>query len=314
MEQTLNPQPTTTESLNLTQLRKNIFANGQLTADDVATLREALFSGEGMDRRKADFLFEVKDTVAKEKQHPGFKNLFIEAITSYLLEDEDSPGEIEESEAKWLRARMQYKGEMDNIDEQLLKNLRMKSINFPDTLNYKSKTAKFFEQTLYWSRYLSILAVVGSIAAGIAIFIRSSIIVVDGMYQFCTTLSSTDEHLIDELLAKFVESVDLYLFAMVLIIFGMGIYELFINKIDPVERKTDSRPTWLQISSIDDLKSALGKVILMVLIVSLFRHSLTLKYSSVVELLELAVAIVLVAVALYVAHASPHGHEAKDKE
>ena len=51
-----------------------------------------------------------------------------------------------------------------------------------------------------------------------------------------------------------------------------------------------------------------------VLIVSLFRHSLTLKYSSVVELLELAVAIVLVAVALYVAHASPHGHEAKDKE
>ena len=134
------------------------------------------------------------------------------------------------------------------------------------------------------------------------------------MYQFCTTLSSTDEHLIDELLAKFVESVDLYLFAMVLIIFGMGIYELFINKIDPVERKTDSRPTWLQISSIDDLKSALGKVILMVLIVSLFRHSLTLKYSSVVELLELAVAIVLVAVALYVAHASPHGHEAKDKE
>ena len=76
------------------------------------------------------------------------------------------------------------------------------------------------------------------------------------MYQFCTTLSSTDEHLIDELLAKFVESVDLYLFAMVLIIFGMGIYELFINKIDPVERKTDSRPTWLQISSIDDLKQS----------------------------------------------------------
>ena len=116
------------------------------------------------------------------------------------------------------------------------------------------------------------------------------------------------------MLAKFVESVDLYLFAMVLIIFGMGIYELFINKIDPVERKTDSRPSWLRISSIDDLKSSLGKVILMVLIVSLFRHSLTLKYESVVELLELAVAIVLVAAALYVAHASPHGHEAKEKE
>jgi uncharacterized membrane protein YqhA len=301
-------------TVNLTQLRKTIFANGNIDAEDVRKLREAMFSDEGMDRRKADFLFEVKDTVAKEKQHATFKNLFIEAITSYLLEDEDSPGEIEEGEAKWLRARIQYKGKMDSIDELLLKNLRMKSINFPQTLNYKSATAKFFEQTLYWSRYLSILAVVGSIAAGVAIFIRSSIIVCDGLYQFCTTLSSTDEHVIDQLLAKFVESVDLYLFAMVLIIFGMGIYELFINKIDPVERKTDSRPTWLRISSIDDLKSSLGKVILMVLIVSLFRHSLTLKYESVVELLELAVAIVLVAAALYVAHASPHGHESKEKE
>lgn len=307
-------EPTQTISTNLPQLRKTIFANGRIDAEDVTKLREAMFSDEGMDRRKADFLFEVKDTVSADKQHPNFKNLFIEAITSFLLEDEDSPGEIEEGEAKWLRARIQYKGQMDSIDELLLKNLRMKSINFPQTLNYKSTTAKFFEKTLYWSRYLSILAVVGSIAAGIAIFIRSSLIVGNGIYQFCTTIGSTEEHVIDELLAKFVESVDLYLFAMVLIIFGMGIYELFINKIDPVEQKTDSRPTWLQISSIDDLKSALGKVILMVLIVSLFRHSLTLKYDSVVELLELAGAIVLVAGALYIAHASPHGHEPKEKE
>ena len=252
-------------SLNLIQLRKTIFANGRITADDVRTLREAMFDDEGMTRRKADFLFEVKDTVAKEKQHPDFRSLFIEAITSFLLEDEESPGEIEESEAKWLRARIQYKGEMDAIDELLLKNLRMKSINFPQTLNYKSATAKFFESVLYLSRYLSILAVVGSIVAGVAIFIRSSIIVCFGLYDFCATFTSSNEHEIEKLLATFVTSVDMYLFAMVLIIFGMGIYELFINKIDPVEQKTDSRPTWLQISSIDDLKSSLGKVILMVL-------------------------------------------------
>lgn len=303
-----------TTHTNLPQLRKTIFANGRITAEDVTMLREAMFSGEGMDRRKADFLFEIKDTVGKEKQHPNFRNLFIEAITSYLLEDEESPGEIEEGEAKWLRARMQYKGDMDAVDEQLLKNLRMKSINFPQTLNYKSATAKFFENTLYWSRYLSILAVVGSIIAGVAIFIRSSIIVAFGLYDFCATLTSSSEHEIEKLLATFVTSVDMYLFAMVLIIFGMGIYELFINKIDPVEQKTDSRPSWLQIHSIDDLKSSLGKVILMVLIVSLFKHSLTLTYESSADLLYLAIAIVLVAGALYIAHASPHGGKEHEKE
>lgn len=303
----MNKESTTVR--NLPQLRKSIFANGRITADDVTTLREAMFDDEGMNRRKADFLFEVKDTVSDDKQHAAFKSLFIEAITSYLLEDEESPGEIEEGEAKWLRARMQYKGEMDSIDEQLLKNLRMKSINFPQTLNYKSTTAKFFENTLYWSRYLSILAVVGSIIAGVAIFIRSSIIVCYGLYDFCTTISSQSEHEIEKLLATFVTSIDMYLFAMVLIIFGMGIYELFINKIDPVEQKVDSRPSWLQIHSIDDLKSSLGKVILMVLIVSLFKHSLTLTYESSADLLYLAIAIVLVAGALYIAHASPHGHK-----
>ena len=53
-------------TVNLTQLRKTIFANGNIDAEDVRKLREAMFSDEGMDRRKADFLFEVKDTVANQ--------------------------------------------------------------------------------------------------------------------------------------------------------------------------------------------------------------------------------------------------------
>ena len=93
--------------------------------------------------------------------------------------------------------------------------------------------------------------------------------------------------------------------AMVLIIFGMGIYELFINKIDPVERKADARPTWLQISSIDELKSSLGKVILMVLIVSFFKHSLDVPFDSAKDLLQLSVGVLLISGALFLAHKSP---------
>ena len=100
---------------------------------------------------------------------------------------------------------------------------------------------------------------------------------------------------------------------MVLIIFGMGVYELFISKMDPVETELDSRPSWLRVTSIDDLKSSLGKVILMVLIVSVFEHSLSIDYDKSVDLLYGSVAVVLVAAALYITHLS-NKHEVKKKE
>ena len=134
-----------------------------------------------------------------------------------------------------------------------------------------------------------------------ALFIRGSMVVAFGLVDFFHSFSSGAEEY-EKLLAAFVSSVDIFLFAMVLVIFGMGIYELFINKIDPVERKADSRPSWLQIQSIDELKSSLGKVILMVLIVSFFKHSLDISFSSASDLLYLSVGILLVASALYIAN------------
>lgn len=288
---------------NLQNIRKKIFANGVLNEKDVETLMSVI-SHESIDRQKADFLFEIKDTVSRDKMHPKFKEFFVDVITAFLLEDEESPGEIEESEARWLRARIQYNGKIDDIDEYLLKNLRTKSINFPQMLNYKGRTSRIFENVLFFSRYLSLLAVIGSILSAIAIFIKSSILVATGLGEFCLSIDSDNEKQIEHLLSTFVTSVDMYLFAMVLVIFGMGIYELFINKIDPVERKADSRPAWLQISSIDELKSSLGRVILLVLIVSLFKHSLTLEYNSAMDLLHLAICIILVAGALFIAQSS----------
>ncbi|MDR3365753.1 MAG: YqhA family protein [Prevotellaceae bacterium] len=99
------------------------------------------------------------------------------------------------------------------------------------------------------------------------------------------------------------QSVDGYLFATVLLIFSMGIYELFINKIDVVRKRKDSRPNWLVINSIDDLKSSLGKVILMILIVSFFEHSLNIKYENISDLLFLGIGILLISAALFLTHA-----------
>lgn len=287
---------------DLLEIKKIIVSDGRISTENVEMLRNALFDTEGMTRKKADFLFKFKDTISKEHQISEFKELFIEAITIYLLEDEISPGEIDEKEAKWLRAKIQNKGYHDKLDMLLLENLRKKSINFPEILNFKGNTARKFECLLYHSRYLTIFAVIGSLISALVLFIRGSVVVVRGFIDFINSIDDNLHGNYEKLIEAFVSSVDIYLFAMVLIIFGMGIYELFINKIDPVEKKVDSRPSWLQISSIDELKSSLGKVILMVLIVSFFKHSLDIEYKDSTDLLLLALGILMLAVSLFIAN------------
>ena len=288
--------------------KKQIIADGKLSDQEVEGLRELLFDGE-MTKEKGNFIFELKDLVADDKRTQKFEELFVDVISVLLLEDDISPGEIDDDEAKWLRAKLQHKGFIDKLDQRLLENLRKKSINFPEVLNYKTKYSRAFETALYFSRYLTLFAVVGSLLAAVALFIRGSVVVAYGLIDFFNSFSVEGAEDYEKLLAAFVSSVDIFLFAMVLIIFGMGIYELFINKIDPVERKADARPSWLQISSIDELKSSLGKVILMVLIVSFFKHSLDVPFNSAKDPLLLSLGVVLIAVSLFIANKSTH----KDK-
>ncbi|MBO4851421.1 MAG: YqhA family protein [Prevotella sp.] len=290
----------------LIQLRKEIVSNGLISQEEVETLREELFSDGGMTKEKGDFLFDFKNLLSKDKVTSEFSALFVDAISSLLLEDDESPGEIDESEAKWLRAKVQMKGYQDKLDQMLLDNLRKKSINFPEILNYKTKASRLFETALYFSRFLTLFAVVGSLISALVLFIRGTMVVIYGLLDFFKSLSVSEAEEYEKLLAAFVSSVDIFLFAMVLLIFGMGIYELFINKIDPVERKADARPSWLQIKSIDELKSSLGKVILMVLIVSFFKHSLDISFEKAQDLLYLSIGVLLVAASLYIANKSHH--------
>lgn len=67
-----------------------VVADGHLSEKDVELLRETLFNDEGMTREKANFIFNFKDTISKEHLANDFKELFVEAISTFLLEDDKS--------------------------------------------------------------------------------------------------------------------------------------------------------------------------------------------------------------------------------
>ncbi len=107
-----------------------------------------------------------------------------------------------------------------------------------------------------------------------------------------------------------VELIDGYLLAIVLLIFGLGLYELFISKIDAAEESENSSQVLL-INSLDDLKARLAKVILMILIVKYFEYALDMHFNTPLELLEFAGGIALLGLALYLSHAGD-SHSSKN--
>jgi uncharacterized membrane protein YqhA len=109
-----------------------------------------------------------------------------------------------------------------------------------------------------------------------------------------------------------VEVVDGYLLATVMLIFSLGLYELFISDIDQAHGSRASSKI-LVISNLDDLKGRLAKVILMIMIVTLFEEALNMKLETPIDLIYLGGSITLIALALYFSHAAEHGTAKADE-
>ena len=123
----------------LKELKKSILADGVIDEQEVNQLREVLYADGVIDKDEAEFLFELNNAVSGKENHPAWATLFIEAITSFLLEDEASPGEVDEDEAKWLIEKIQGDGKLDEIEVSLLNNLKAKAKKIPQSIIDLSK-------------------------------------------------------------------------------------------------------------------------------------------------------------------------------
>lgn len=116
---------------NLTHLKESILADGNIDETEVSNLRKTLFADNKIDAEEADFLFELKDAAVNGTHHSSWGQLFVDAICSFMLDDENSPGEIDEQEAKWLLNKIKSDGQLDDIEKTLLKELKIKSSIMP---------------------------------------------------------------------------------------------------------------------------------------------------------------------------------------
>ena len=167
---------------------------------------------------------------------------------------------------------------------------------------------KLFEGALWRSRFVVVIAVIASMVAGFAVFYMTTIDVwytVAHMLQYAdsTLDAAARKDLRDDTVTHVVEVVDGYLLATVMLMFALGLYELFVSDIDEARGSRTSSKI-LVIETLDDLKQRLAKVILMILIVKLFEHAVKMTVDSVLDLLYLGGTISLIGLALYLTHAS----------
>jgi len=164
-----------------------------------------------------------------------------------------------------------------------------------------------FEGSLWRSRIIAILAVIFGMVGAIILFLVASY----DVYEMAVVTFKFffahyhPENFHEILIGGIIGAVDLYLIAVVLLIFSFGIYELFISEIDDAEN-SEIGSKILAIHSLDELKDKLGKVVVMVLIVSFFKKVMHMSFETPLEMLYLAGSILALALALYYMHKGAH--------
>ena len=172
---------------------------------------------------------------------------------------------------------------------------------------------RLFEGALWRSRFIVLLAVVASLVSAVILFLLATVdvanLAVETFHYATSAPHGVEEY--DEfhstVVGHVISAVDDFLLATVLLIFSLGLYELFISKIDVAQEDARHSSKILLIQTLDDLKDRLAKVVLMILIVTFFKNVIHTTFDHPLGILYLGVGILFVALALYFTARSGHG-------
>ncbi len=169
----------------------------------------------------------------------------------------------------------------------------------------KNKFKNWYErvlETFLWNfRIIIILGVAGLLAGSAVVFVMGML---ETVYLCKTFVIHLVHHGLDfkvfsnEVIVVIITIVDDFLLGIVLLIFGLGIYDLFISRIEPAERQQDVRPDWLIFGSLEEFKNVLGKVIMMILIINFLRFVVGANFVTSKDILFLGLGVAAIAFAL----------------
>ena len=140
------------------------------------------------------------------------------------------------------------------------------------------------------SRYIILIAVFSAFIAAVTLLVAAGIetvqLVINSFSQ------SVDDKSVKLLAISFIEVIDILLLGTVFYIIALGLYELFIDEQLPT-------PSWLQITQLDDLKSRLIGVVVVILAVVFLGQVVEWEEGRDILFLGAAIALVIVAITFF---------------
>ena len=176
-----------------------------------------------------------------------------------------------------------------------------------------NKPMQHFERGLWATRYMILIPVVVGVVAALGMIVLTAVdtIYLLGQFGHYAAASALQGDARLQISARILQIVEGYLLATILFLFSLGLYELFIGKIEAIEQSPFGSRVLL-ISSIDDLKERLGRVVLLALVIEFFHEALRIEYQTPQDLLYLALAVALIGGALYLSVARGTGKTSND--
>lgn len=113
-------------------------------------------------------------------------------------------------------------------------------------------------------------------------------------------------------ISEVLQAVDAALLCAIFIIVSLGLYELFVSRLE----RADDKPlaSALAVGDLDGLKDKLGKAILLVLIIRFFDYVASIEIVAALDLLLYAGGVALLALALFLSRGGEPKKEAREEE
>eukprot|EP00897_Mesotaenium_endlicherianum_P000712 jgi/Mesen1/10641/ME000894S10204 len=148
------------------------------------------------------------------------------------------------------------------------------------------------------------MAVAGSHAGSVLCFLQGCYLVALATGEYFATLALSHAVHGGAFIFSLIEAIDVYLMGTVPLIFGMGLHNLFISahpSNPPMYQQRGilasslfgmfrlvQRPSWVKITSLGEMKTKLGHVIVMILLVGMFKEAKKVTVTSGVDLVAFA--------------------------
>ncbi|TXG52299.1 hypothetical protein EZV62_021468 [Acer yangbiense] len=181
----------------------------------------------------------------------------------------------------------------------------------------------FIERVIINCRFFTLLAVAGSLLGSVLCFVEGCFLSVKSYFQFFNTLSQKADqaHIVHLLM----EAIDMFLVGTALLIFGVGLYVMFVGSKNVEEKgpwlpnsnlfglfALKAVPKWVEMESVSHAKSRIGYAIMMILQVGVLEKFKNVPMVTALDLACFAGAVLVSSACIFLLSRLSFGTSVKD--